>query len=81
MKKTRNINFPILFATIYLLIYLIVLYFSLNFRLALLMLSFSPIVLIWMVVRILKGDYTCTKTFDESYYEDYSGKNEDNPKL
>jgi ABC-type multidrug transport system fused ATPase/permease subunit len=77
MKKTGNINFPILFATIYLFVYLIVLYFSLNFRLALLMLSLSPIVLIWMVIRILKGEYTCTKTFDESFYEDYSGKPDD----
>jgi len=77
MKKTSNINFPILFATIYLLVYLVILYFSIDFRLALLMLSFSPLILIWMVIRVLKGNYTCTKTFDESFYEDYSGKDDD----
>jgi hypothetical protein len=38
------------------------------------MLSFSPLILGWMVIRVLKGNYTCTKTFDESFYEDYDGK-------
>lgn len=75
MKRSK-VNPPILLTTLYLFVYLIVIYYFLNFRIALFMFSLSPIVLIWMVIRILKGAYTGTKTFDESFYEDYSGKSE-----
>lgn len=76
MKRSGNIKFPVLFATAYLFVYLMVVYFSTYFGLAFLTFSLSPVVLTWMAFRILKGNYSGTLTFDESFYEDWKGKNQ-----
>ena len=74
MKKKKGIAFPIAFATSYLFIYCFLLSFNLNIPLALLLFSFSPVVIIWMVVRILKDGTPSEKTFDEYFYEDVNEK-------
>ncbi|MEM8895404.1 MAG: hypothetical protein AAGC88_12555 [Bacteroidota bacterium] len=67
----QNIKFPILFATIYLLIYNISPFVGVPEKFIIAMFIFLPIVTIWMVIRILKDGEDTQLEFDEGHlYED-----------
>ena len=70
LKWMKGSWFPITIASLYLLLYVILLCSGFGLRYALLMFSLSPLIIIWMVVRILKSPATSSKTFDEYFYED-----------
>lgn len=68
----KQVALPIILSTAYLLIYLVL---ALNHQVnwVALLFGFSPIVVIFLVIRVLKdGQYPSeAKTFDESFYENY----------
>lgn len=61
---------PIFVVTGYLFIYWLAIQLELNFRLILFMFSISPVLLLWMVYKVLTADVPVTHTFDEKWYED-----------
>ncbi len=68
----KNVRFPIFFATLYLLVYTIganMGWFSLPLIVTLWILA--PVVVGWMVYRILKDGVPSGNTFDDRFYEDY----------
>jgi hypothetical protein len=70
MIKKKNNLFPVALCTGYLVLYVLFLLSEETFRLAMLMFSLSPFVLIWMIVRVLKHGTPGTKTFDRYFYDD-----------
>ena len=69
MKKDKSIP-VVLIGTLYLIIYIILLNIEPAFRIAYLMLSLSPILIIWMVIYILKYGTASKRTFDKYFYDD-----------
>jgi membrane protein implicated in regulation of membrane protease activity len=67
----EKIKTPILLATLYLLIYTLVSFIPGLPALAVLLFSLSPIVVIWMVYRVLKDGEPSQYTFEEVFYEDH----------
>lgn len=61
---------PVSLVTGFLLIYVVAVAVNLNTALILLMFSVSPVLMIWMVVKVLKAVFEPTHTFDEKWYED-----------
>lgn len=58
------------FATIYLVVYLLVLNLTGMSDLTFILFTFSPLPLFYMVYTILKDNYTESKTFETHFYED-----------
>ncbi len=68
----KNVRLPVFFATLYLLVYTIgasMGWFSLPLIVTLWILA--PVVVGWMVYRILKDGTPGSHTFDDRLYEDY----------
>ena len=63
---------PVWTVTGYLLVYVVAIGLELHIRLILFMFSISPILILWMVYRVLKADVKVDHTFDEKWYEDLS---------
>ena len=68
--KNDRVFVPVIFGTAYLLLYLVLLSFDPAFRLAFLMLLFSPVMLVWMVISILRNGKPSRYHFDDRWYED-----------
>jgi hypothetical protein len=68
-KKDKSIP-AVIFGTLYLLIYIILLNINPEYHLAWLMLMFSPFLLIWMVLRVLRHGTASKRTFDTHFYDD-----------
>jgi hypothetical protein len=71
MKVKKDKSIPaVIFGTLYLLIYIILLNINPEYHLAWIMLMFSPFLLIWMVLRVLRHGTASSRTFDRHFYGD-----------
>jgi hypothetical protein len=70
----KNIQFPVYFTTAYLIVYVLLAQVQQTAFLIPWMFIFSPFLVCWMVYCILKHGEESSKTFDESFYEDWDGK-------
>ncbi len=61
---------PVLIVTGFLLVYIVALGLDLNLSIILFMFSISPVLIIWMVYRVLTSSETSSYTFKERFYED-----------
>ena len=66
----KNYLFPVYLVTAFLIVYVTAIQVNLNTALILFVLSFSPILVIWMVYKVLTADVEVTSTFEEKWYED-----------
>jgi uncharacterized membrane protein len=69
-KPMKNYLFPVFATTGFLIVYLTALFTNLNTGIILFMFSISPVVMIWMVYRVLTADTDSSYTFEERWYED-----------
>jgi hypothetical protein len=69
MKKKNSIIVPISITSVYLVSCGLLLYFTGNIRLALIAVAFSPVLMVWIVVRIFKKNTVLAIKFDEDYYD------------
>lgn len=69
MKSTW---FPVGIVTIFLLVYVFIAAAGFSYLLITLLFSISPILVLWMVFRVLKSPYHSGKTFNDHFYEDHS---------
>ena len=67
MKKD-NILFPVCLATIYFLVYLVLLSLEPAFHIAWLMMLLSPFVMVWLVVSILRNGRESNYHFEDRWY-------------
>ena len=73
MSQKENSNtmwFVIWFSMVYLLAYLISIVTEVSLKFTYLLIIFSPIVIIWVVVAILKDKNIPQKIFEEYLYQD-----------
>ena len=68
----KNIRFPIYYATAYLAIYVLCLETMGMNSMVLILFGLSPLVVIWMVYRVLKDGEPSEKHFEQHFYEDYA---------
>ncbi|EON76677.1 hypothetical protein ADIS_3127 [Lunatimonas lonarensis] len=61
---------PVYLVTGFLIIYLTVLVVDLSMGVILFMFSASPVLVLWMVYRVLRADVDSAYTFEEKWYED-----------
>lgn len=61
---------PVFTVTGYLLVYIVSIGLELHIRLILFMFSISPVLILWMVYRVLKAHVLVDHTFEEKWYED-----------
>jgi hypothetical protein len=61
---------PVYLVTGFLLIYLTALFVNLSMAVILFMFSASPVLVLWMVYRVLRADVDSAYTFEEKWYED-----------
>lgn len=74
----KGIKFPVIAATAYLLVYTCLGYFGAPSGLIFVLFALSPVVVTWMVIRILKnGTYTGGPLKGEWGYEDYDPAQKD----
>lgn len=66
----NRISNCIIITSVAVLVYIIAVSLQAAFAIAFFLLLVSQGLLIWMVIRILKDDYTTTKTFDTHFYQD-----------
>ncbi len=66
----KNYLFPIFLVTGFLLVYVVAIQVNLYLPLILLMFTISPVILIWMVYKVLTADVEVKNTFDDKWYED-----------
>ncbi|MGY6560502.1 MAG: hypothetical protein ACXITV_00185 [Luteibaculaceae bacterium] len=66
-----SIKFPLMFATYYLFIYVIFASVGTLNQLAMFLFSLSPVIVIWMVIRVLKDGKPSEKTFETDFYDTY----------
>jgi hypothetical protein len=68
----KDIRGPVLFTSIYLLVYVIALSTGVYYDLAFLMFMFSQVLVVWMVYYVLKFGTPSSKKFDDGHwYEDH----------
>lgn len=67
----EKIKWPILLATVYLVVYTATAQLDAAIRWTILLFSLSPIPVIWMVWRVLRDGTPSNFTFTERFYEDY----------
>lgn len=67
----EKIKLPIIFTTVYLFIFVVISTFDALLALTFLLVSLSPIPIIWMVYRVLRDGTPSSHTFEERFYEDY----------
>jgi hypothetical protein len=61
---------PVLIVTGFLLVYIVALGLDLSLSVILFMFSISPLLIIWMVYKVLTSSETSAYTFQERFYED-----------
>lgn len=61
---------PVITVTGYLLVYITAIQIELNISLILFMFAVSPVLLLWMVYRVLTAEVQVPHTFDEKWYSD-----------
>nr|MBI1230156.1 hypothetical protein [Cytophagales bacterium] len=66
----KDFLFPVLAATGFLVVYMTSIFVDLNTGIILFLFSISPIVVLWMVYRVLTADVDSKHTFEERWYED-----------
>ncbi|WP_194774257.1 hypothetical protein [Pararhodonellum marinum] len=66
----KNYALPVAWVTGFLLIFVTLTQLQANTALILFLFSISPILVIWMVYKVLVADVTVDKTFDEQWYCD-----------
>ncbi len=66
----KNHLIPIYITTGFLLIYLTAIFVNLSTALVLFLFSLSPIIMIWMVFKVLKAEVETNFTFEDKWYED-----------
>lgn len=70
LETMDNSLTPVAIVTGFLLIYVVAVAVNLNTAVILLLFSLSPILMIWMVIRVLKAVFEPAHTFEEKWYED-----------
>jgi hypothetical protein len=68
----QRIQIPLFLGTLFMLVYNFSPYMGFSDNVIVSMFLLSPLVVIWMVVRILKDGKPSTKTFTEHFYEDHA---------
>ena len=68
----EKIRLPIIFTTIYVIVYLLTIGIDPTLRWAIILFSLSPIPVLWMVWRVLRDGVPSPFTFKEKFYEDHS---------
>ncbi len=68
----EKIRIPLLVATFYLLVYTLSAALPIHLAIPLALFSLSPVVVIWMVYRVLKDGEASELTFEEAFYEDHA---------
>ena len=68
----KSALFPVGLVTIFLVVYVVIAASGLSYFLTALLFTISPILVIWMVFRVLKSPYDSSKTFNDHFYEDLS---------
>ena len=63
---------PVGIVTIFLLVYVFIAAAGYSYLLITGLFSISPILVVWMVIRVLKSPYNSGKTFNEHFYEDHN---------
>lgn len=66
----KNYLLPVLIVTGYLLVYTTAIQLNLYLPLLLVMFSISPLLIFWMVFKVLTAEVHVEQTFDEKWYED-----------
>ena len=61
---------PVMIVTGYLLVYVTAIGLELRLNLILFMFSISPILILWMVYKVLTADVQVDNTFEDKWYED-----------
>jgi hypothetical protein len=67
----KNFLFPVYLVTGFLLVYVTSVQVNLSTGLILFMFSISPVMVLWMVYKVLTADVEVKHTFEEKWYEDY----------
>ena len=67
----KNYLIPVWTVTGYLLVYVVAIGLELHIRLILFMFGISPVLVLWMVYKVLKADVKIDHTFDKKWYEDW----------
>jgi uncharacterized membrane protein len=68
----KTAMFPVILVTIFLVAYVLIAASGVSYFLTALLFIISPILVIWMVFRVLKSPNTSHKTFNDHFYEDHS---------
>lgn len=68
----QRIHLPIFLATLFVLVYNLSPYMGFSDNAITAMFLVSPLVVIWMVIRVLKDGQPSTQSFTEHFYEDYA---------
>lgn len=66
----KNYLFPVVLVTAYLIIYVTAIQVQISTAVILFMFSISPILLLWMVYKVLTADVKVKHTFEEKFYCD-----------
>jgi len=66
----KNHLSPVYYGTAILIIYIAAIIANINLVLILFVFSISPMIIIWMVYKVLVADVKVNSTFDEKWYED-----------
>jgi hypothetical protein len=66
----KHYLFPIYLATGYLLVFISSIFANLHISLILLLFALSPVLMIWMVYKVLCADVDVKETFEEKWYSD-----------
>ena len=73
----KNIKVTVTAGTVFLLIYILSYHLNVPLAIPMLLFCFSPFVMIWMVISILKDGTPSEKKFSDGYfYEDYDHENQ-----
>ena len=67
----EKIRIPILLSTLYLLIYTLSTALPIHLAIPLAFFSLSPVVVIWLVWKVLRDGEPSELTFEEAFYEDH----------
>lgn len=66
----QHIKTPVYALTVYLLIYAVSYQIGLPYPVTALMFAFSPVLIIWLVISVLKKGVPSGRTFEEGYFYD-----------
>ncbi|MFC4871005.1 hypothetical protein [Negadavirga shengliensis] len=61
---------PVFVTTSFLLVYIVAIVVDLHTAIILMMFSVSPVLILWMVFRVLKAQVDSRYTFEDRWYED-----------